>query len=184
MKMVKLHTRRKFVKKKATPKNPPDQVTQLTNQATDYIKQWTRRELGKLQEDQDTSICIPTKTGYKIGLYNLRVYPNKTCELFDRNEELVHVFENKISAILYTIYTIKRKYWLADDILAHDTEINKHYTDMLTLRRSIERARINKDYVSLDSRQNRLEIAEHELATARAKIAQIHRTAKLNKVWE
>jgi hypothetical protein len=181
--MVKSHTRKKFVKKKATNK-PPDQVTQLTNRATDYIKQWTRRELGRIQEDQDTRICIPTKTGYKIGLYNLQVHHNKTCELFDRNEELVHVFENKISAILYTIYTIKRKYWLADDILAHDTEINKHYIDVLTLRRGIERARINKDYIALDSRQNRLEIAEHELALARAKIAQIHRTGKLNKVWE
>jgi hypothetical protein len=183
MKMVKSHTRRKFVKKKAENK-PPDQVTQLTNATTDYIKQWTRRELGRIQEDQETSICIPTKTGYKIGLYTLRVYPNKTCELFDRNNELVHVFENKISAILYTIYTIKHKYWLADDILAHDTEINKHYTDMLTLRRGIERASLNKDYVALDVRQNRLEIAERELAVARAKIAQIHRIAKLNKVWE
>ena len=183
MKMVKSYTRKKFVKKKS-PNKPPDQVTQLTNQATDYIKRWTQRELGKLQENRDTSICIPTKTGYKIGLYTLRVYPNKTCELYDRNSELVHVFENKISAIIYTIYTIKHKYWLADDILAHDTEINKHYTDMLTLRRSIERARLDKDYVALDSRQNRLEIAEQELATARAKIAQIHRTAKINKVWE
>lgn len=183
MKMVKLHTRKKFVKKKSKNK-PPDQVTQLTNQATDYIKQWTQRELGKLQENQDTSICIPTNNGYKIGLYNLRVNPNKTCELFDRNEELVHIFEHKISAILYTIYTIKRRYRAADDILRLDTEINKNYTDMLTLRRGIARATIEKDYVALDSKQNRLEIAERELELARAKMAQIHRTAKYNKVWE
>jgi len=181
--MVKSYTRKKFVNKKATNKSP-DQVTQLTNQATDYIKQWTQRELGKLQENQDTSICIPTNTGYKIGLYNLRVYPNKTCELFDRNGELVHVFENKISAILYTIYSIKKRYWLADNILRIDTEINKHYTDMLALRRGIVHATLEKDYVALDSRQNRLEIAERELGLARAKIAQIHRTAKLNKVWD
>jgi hypothetical protein len=183
MKMVKSHTRKKFVKKKSTNKTP-DAVTQITNQATDYIKQWTRRELGKLQENRDTSICIPTNTGYKIGLYNLQVYPNKTCELFDRNNELVHIFENKISAILYTIYTIKRKYKAADDILRLDTDINKNYTDMLTLRRGIVRATIDKDYVTLDSRQNRLEIAERELELARAKMAQIHRDAKFNKVWE
>lgn len=183
MKMVKSYTQRKFVKKKSTNKLP-DQATQLTNQATDYIKQWTQRELGKLQENQDTSICIPTNTGYKIGLYNLRVNPNKTCELFDRNAELVHVFENKISAILYTVYTIKRRYRAADDILRLDSEINKNYTDMLTLRRGIVRATLEKDYVALDSKQNRLEIAEHELGLARAKMAQIHRHAKLSKVWE
>jgi hypothetical protein len=182
MKMVKSYTRRKFVKKKA-PNKPPDQVTQLINQTTDYIKQWTQRELGRIQEDQNTSICIPTNTGYKIGLYNLRVNPNKTCELFDRNSELVHVFESKISAILYTIYTIKRRYRDADNILRIDTEINKHYTDMLTLRRGIARATLEKDYIALDSRHNRLEIAERELAIARAKMMQIHRTAKLNKVW-
>jgi hypothetical protein len=181
--MVKSYTRRKFVNKKSKPK-PPDQLTQITSATTDYIKQWTQRELGKLQENRDTSICIPTKTGYKIGLYNLRVYPNKTCELFDRNDELVHTFENKVSAILYTIYTIKSKYWIADDILTFDTEINKNYTDMLTLRRGIERARKDKDYMSLDIRQNRLEIAEKQLSMARDKIAKIHRTAKLNKVWE
>ena len=183
MKMVKSYTRRKFVKKTASNKIDPTVAKEL-DKATDYIKQWTQRELGKLQENQDTSICIPTNTGYKIGLYNLQVYPNKTCELFDRNKESVHVFENKISAILYTVYSIKKKYWLADNILRIDTEINKNYTDMIALRRGIARAALEKDYVALDSRQNRLEIAEQELGLARSKMSQFHRTAKLNKVWE
>lgn len=182
--MVKSYTRRKFVKKKATYNPSPNEVVQVTDATADYIKQWTKRELGKLQENRDTSICIPVKNGYKIGLYNLRVHPNKTCEVFDCNNELVHVFENKISAILYTIYTIKRKYYAADELLALDSVINKNYTDMLSLRRVIERARINKDYVIVDSRQNRLEIAEKELATAREKVLKIHRHAKLAKIWE
>ena len=182
MKMVKSYTRKKFVKKQATTKIDPRVTTEL-NYATDYIKQWTKRELGKLQENQDTSICIPTNSGYRIGLYNLRVYPNKTCELFDRNDELVHTFEHKISAILYTIYTIKRRYRDADDIIRIDTDINKNYTDMLTLRRGITRATLEKVYVALDSRQNRLEIAERELELARAKMMQIHHYAKLTKVW-
>jgi hypothetical protein len=181
--MVKSYTRRKFVKKKATNK-PPDQITQLTNAATDYIKQWTRRELGKIQDNQETNICIPVKNGYKIGLYNLRVNANKTCEVYDRNEDLVHVFENKISAVLYTIYTIKKKYYQADQLLALDTEINKNYTDMLSLRRGLERARLEKDFVSMDIRQNRLEIAEKQLALARDQISKIHKEAKYLKVWE
>ena len=182
--MVKSHTRKKFVKNKASSKPSPAEVTQVTDFAADYIKQWTRRELGKLQENQDTSICIPVKNGYKIGLFNLRVYPNKTCEVFDRNDELVHVFENKISAILYTIYTIKRKYASATELLTLDTQINKNYTDMISLRRIIESARKTKDYISIDIRQNRLEIAESELAIAREKVAKIHRRAKLAKIWE
>ena len=180
--MVKLHTRKKFVKKNnpATPK----ELQNVTNVATDYIKQWTRNELGKLQQSKDTSICIPVKNGYKIGLYNLRVYPNKICEVRDHNDELVHNFDNKIHAVLYTIYYIKKKYYLSDEILLLDKEINKNYTDMLTLRKGIARAALEKDYIALDSRQNRLEIAERELELARAKMAQIHRHAKISKVWE
>ena len=178
--MVKSYTRKKFVKKKKTN----TALTQELNQVTDYIKQWTNRELGKLQETQNTNICIPTNTGYKIGLYNLRVHPNKTCEVFDCNNELIHVFESKISAILYTIYSIKRKYHPADEILAIDTVINKNYTDMLSLRRGVENARKQQDYVSMDIRQIKLDIAENQLAQARAKMSQLHRHAKLSKVWE
>lgn len=182
MKMVKSYTRKKF-NKKPKPKLSKE-ITQIADATTDYIKHWTRIELGKLQQDRDTSICIPTKNGYKIGLYDLRVYPNKTCEVFDRNNELIHVFENKISAILYTIYSIKQKYHPADEILALDTVINKNYTDMLNLRRGVENARKQQDYVALDVRQIKLDIAESQLIQARDKMSQLHRYAKLSKVWQ
>lgn len=180
--MVKLHTRKKFVKKNnpATPK----ELQNVTNVATDYIKQWTRNELGKLQQSKDTSICIPVKNGYKIGLYNLRVYPNKICEVRDHNDELVHNFDNKIHAVLYTIYYIKKKYYLSDEILLLDKEINKNYTDVLSLRRGIELSCAAKDFNKADIKQAKLEIAEKRLEVAREKLAKIHRTAKFNKVWE
>lgn len=176
--MAKSHIKRKSA-------NPAkSEIREVSNAATDYIKQWTTRELGKLQSDQTSPLCIPIKNGYKIGLYTLRVYPNRTCELFDHNNELVHVFESKISAILYAIYTIKKKYWVADEIYSIDTVINKNYTDMLSLRRSVETAKKQKDYISLDIKQIKLEIAENQLTEARNKMAQIHRYAKSSKVWE
>lgn len=180
--MVKLHTRKKFAK---TPKSPAAQeITQVTDLATNYIKQWTRNELGKLQQNRDTSVCIPVKNGYKIGLYNLKIHPNKTCDVVDANGELVHTFDNKVNAVLYTIYTIKRKYWISDEIIALDQEINKNYVDTLTLRRGIELARANKDYFKVDVKQARLEIAQKKLELFKDKMAVIHRTAKLAKVWE
>ena len=121
--MAKYYTRKKFVKK--SKETSP--VQQLSNIATDYIKQWTQKELSRLQENKDTSICIPTKDGYKIGLYALKVYPNKTCEVYNHNSELVHTFESKVSAVLFTIYTIKHQYRAADEILQLDTIINKNY---------------------------------------------------------
>ena len=178
MKMVKSPTRKKF------NNNHPVIPRAVSNVAADYIKQWTNRELGRIQTEEVKTVCVPVKNGYRIGLYHLHINPNKTCDVLDPNGEFVHRFENKISAILYTIYTIKQRYWIADNILQLNTEINKNYTDMLSLRRCIDQARLRKDFVAVDIKQNRLEIAEAQLNLFRGKIQQIHRTAKINKVWE
>jgi hypothetical protein len=176
--MAKSSTRKKF------NKTPPKSVTrEISTLATAYVKQWTQKELGRLQQQQNP-ICIPTNTGYKIGLYSLVVNSNRTCELFDHNSELVHVFDTKINAVLYTIYTIKHKYWVSDQILTLDKEINKNYVDAQTLRRGIQLAQDLKDFYKVDIKQARLEIAEKKLELARDKISKIYKTAKYYKVWE
>ena len=174
--MAKSSTR----KKSAKQFNP--RVTQELGAVTDYIKRWTNRELSKLQTEH-TPVCIPTSTGYRIGLYHLVVNPNKTCDVSDHNQGFIHRFDTKVSAVLYAIYHIKKRYWISDEILALDRVINKNYTDLLALRRSQEQARQQKDYITVDIRQARIDIAEADLALARDKIARIHLTAKLNKVW-
>lgn len=176
--MAKSYTPKKY--NKPPRKNIPTEVAH----AADYIKQWTTRELGKIQHTETSPVCVPVKNGYKIGLYTLTVHPNKTCDVYDPNREFIHCFETKISAILYVIYTIKKQYRIADDLINLSAEINKNYTDMLSLRRGIEQAKTRKDYVAVDIKQNRLEIAEFQLNSARNKISKIHKTGKYNKVWE
>ena len=179
MKMARSHTRKKFAKKPRTsvPK-------EITNVAADYIKQWTSRELGRIQGNEPQPVCVQIKNGYLVGLYRLIVNPNKTCDLFDINRELVHRFESKISAILYALYTTKRQYAKADEILSVDRVINKCYTDMLYLRNIIEKAKKQQDYVIVDTRLPRLEIAETRLNLARDRMTKIHNLAKYYKVWE
>lgn len=176
--MAKSRTR-----KKSKNRTPPAVTKQITNIATDYITQWTRRELGKIQT-QASTICVPTKNGYLVGLYRIQINPNKTCDVLDHNQEFVHRFENKVSAVLYAIHTIKKQYYQADQILYWDREINKCYTDSQSLRRAIEVAVKRKDFASVDIRQSRLEVAETRLNLAREHISKIHKTAKYNKVWE
>lgn len=181
--MAKSHTRKKFVKRPPAAE-PPSKLKQVTSATTDYIKQWTQRELSKIQKDDTTTICIPTLDGYRVGSYRLKVYPNRTCDILDHNQEFLYRFESKISAILYAIYSIKRRYYLADELVRLNSEINKSYTDMLNLQHSLELAKKSKDYVTVDVRQARLDIAENRLKEARDKILKIHHTAKLNKVWQ
>jgi hypothetical protein len=178
MKMGKSRTKRKFVKKKSGSVIP----RKITNATTDYIKQWTERELGKIQIESQP-VCVPLKNGYLVGLYHLTINPNKTCDVLDPNKEFVHRFESKISAILYAIYISKRQYWRSDEILYWDKEVNKNYTDVASLRHAIDQAQKRKDYVIVDTRQARLEMAETRLNLAREHILKIHKTAKYYKVW-
>ena len=183
MKMAKLPTRKKFAKRRPTVETP-SQLKQVTSATTDYIKKWTQRELAKIQREESTPICIPTDDGYRIAQYRLKVHNNKTCDVLDHNLEFIHRFEDKVSAILYVIYTLKQKYYQADQLLGLSTEINKCYADMLSFRWGVEQARKRKDFIAVDNRQARLEIAENRLNVARNKILKIHKEAKYLKVWE
>jgi hypothetical protein len=179
MTMAKSRTR-----KKSNKDNMPKEVSNFVDQVADYLRYWTTQQLGKMEINHDTSICIPTKNGYRIGRYKLENHANKTCDVINPQGELVHRFESKVSAVLYTIYTIKQKYNTADKIVALDKEINKNYTDSLALRRGIDRARKQKDYTSVDIKTARLNEAEKNLALARRNIASVHRVAKFAKVWQ
>jgi hypothetical protein len=159
------------------------QLAQEVKLATDYIKQWTTKELGDLQRRR-IAVCVPTKTGYRIGLYTLRVFPNKHTEVWNHNNDLIHVFQDKVSAVLYTIYTIKHNFQLATQILNLDAELNKHYTDILLLRRYIESACKRGDYGSADVREARLHTSELKLQQVQEQLKLLHRQAKANKVWD
>lgn len=159
------------------------ELAQEVKQATEYIKQWTAKELGELQRRR-IAVCVSAKNGYKIGLYTLRVFPNKHTEVWNHNNDLVHVFQEKVSAVLYTIYTIKHNFSTAAQILNLDTEVHKHTTDILVMRKYIESAKKKGDYVSVDVREARLHTAELKLQQAREQLQTIHRRAKVAKVWE
>jgi hypothetical protein len=176
--MAKSRTRKKSAKNNLSP-----EVTEIADAATGYIKFWTTRELWRMQQQQQTPICLPTKNGYKIGIYTLKINKNQECEVFDINQESVHTFNSKVSAILYTIYTIKNKLVKAWEILELDKEINKNYADVQAMRRSQRCARDKKDYEAVDIRQARLDIAQKQLELAQDKISKIHLHAKYTKVW-
>jgi len=176
--MAKSRTKRKSAKDRM-----PQEVSQMVDLAADYIQHWTRNELHRIQSG-NAPICIPIKSGYLIGTYTLRTYSNKKCDVFDNTANLVHTFEDKRSAVLYTIYTIKRQYKAADNIRNLDIEINKNYTDTQAWRNHIAKARKRRDYDTVDIRTSRLEIAEKDLELARNEISKIYLAAKYNKIWD
>lgn len=178
--MAKSRTRKK--QSKPLPPMPPD-ARQQVDAVADYIKDWTYRELAKLQHKERKPICIPTNRGYKIGLYSLEMNPNKTCDLYDANKDLVHTFDSKVNAVLYTLYTIKNFLNKAQEIIELDSEINKHYADIKALQHRQNVAKTRKEYDIVDIRAARLDIITQKLDLAKNKLLKIRLHAKYNKVW-
>jgi hypothetical protein len=172
--------------KSRTRKKSAEQIEaeKFMGAVTSYLRHWTLREIEHIQRQEHRPVCIPTKTGYRIGLYRLTINSNRTCTLTDINGDHIHTFDNRINAVLYTIYLIKGNYRRSDEILALDREINKCYTDVVNLRRAVTVLARRQDYDSSDVRQMRLELAEQQLETARNKISKIHNTAKYYKIWD
>ncbi len=168
-------------KKKKPDVDIPREISRI---ATDYLKDWTNREIQRIQVSNRNPICIPVKDGFKIGTYKITLHKNHTCDLHDFNSEYIHRFDNKVSAILYAVYTIKHKFHLADRILQWDNEINKNYTSSIFLRRTIAKGLASKDYFKVDMARARLELAEYKLQIARDNLLKMCKTAKYYKVWE
>ena len=161
----------------------PPEARKVVDAVADYIKDWTYRELATLQHKERKPICIPTNKGYKIGLYSLVMHSNKTCDLINPNKELVHTFDSKVNAVLYTLYTIKNYLNKAQEIIELDSEINKHYADIKALRHRQNVAKIRKEFDIFDIRAARLDIITQKLELAQNKLSKIRLHAKYNKVW-
>jgi hypothetical protein len=177
MKMARSRTRKK-------PKiDMPPEVATYLDEFTNYIGAWTKQQVSQFHQ-QLQPICIKIKNGYKVGLYTLKVNADKTCSVYNPNDEFINTFDNTVSAILYATYMIQMKFHSADKLLALDKEINKNYIDVLALKRTIRLAVHKKDYETVDIRSARLEIAQHQLSVARESVSKIYRHAKYNKIWD
>jgi hypothetical protein len=172
--MAKSSTRKKSSKTQVYP-----ELKEMTDIAANYIKHWTEKELLKY----NSSVCIPIKNGYRIGLYKILSNNVKMWDVLNGHGDIIHSFDSKVSAVLYTIYTIKRRYKTADRLVHLDTELNKHYMDIMSTRNVMEKCRKNKDYEAYDIRRSRLDSSEKMFEIVKNDISEMHRVAKFNKVW-
>jgi hypothetical protein len=171
-------------KRKSNKQPMPAEVSAVINLATDYIANWTKTELYKIEADSNTPICVSIPGGFKIGQYFIQVESTKRCIVLNSFKEHIHTFQDKRSAVLYTLHLVKRQYKAADQIVVLDDEINKNYTDVQIWRTRIAKARQRKDYEVVDIRNARLRVAEKHLEIARDNLSKIYLSAKYNKIWD
>jgi len=180
------HTKRKH-KPKAYEKLgfTQDQIEQAARATTEYLKEWTDRELQDLVLNQKIPVCLPIGDhGFLIGRYRMYPVGKHTWRVLDNNQELVHDFSRKLSAVFYCLTTQLNKLNLARSILTADTAVGKLELDQDYYMYSIKNYAKKQDFFRVDLAKLRYIQAEHELRFANQELEKTINTAKYLKVQE
>ncbi len=190
--MARSHTRKKYTRTKKSPacsleKQEQEKFSREIEQGirttNARLKSLAQRELEQQQASR-TPVCIPVADGYRIGLYYVKQIDTNGFKVLDRNSELVYEFSDKITAVLYVIYTVQGKIQSAQELQDLDREINTQKVNIRQMNHAVRIAKANKNYSMLDIRIARLDDAVAKLTIATERLCALHHRAKINKVWQ
>lgn len=151
---------------------------------TGYVKEWTRQEADRLLKTENTPLIVPTKTGWKIGRFEIVSKPQGYWTVLDHNKENPHDFSEKRSAILYSISIQTRRFNLARDIVIKDGYYAKLNTDHIYYEHCIRRAVKRGDMFTADSLRARSDDTKHKLEVAKNDLQKTLNQAKYIKIWD
>jgi hypothetical protein len=162
-----------------------NQVEQAARATTEYLKEWTDRELQHLVLEQKIPVCLPIgDRGFLIGRYQMQPVGKHTWRVLDNNQEFVHDFSRKLSAVFYCLTTQLNKLNLAREILTADTAVGKLEVDQDYYMYSIKNYAKKQDFFRVDLAKLRYIQAQHELVFANQELEKTINTAKYLKVQE
>jgi hypothetical protein len=180
--MAGSRTKRKYPNKnKAVIKSQLETAADLVS---GYIKHWTRQEADRLLKTENTPLIVPTKTGWKVGRYEIITQSQGYWTVVDSNKENPLDFAEKRSAILYCISHQTRRYSLAHDVLLKDQQYAKLYTDHIYYEHCIRRALKRNDMFTVDALRARSDDTKHKLELAKNDLQKTLNQAKYIKIWD
>lgn len=161
------------------------QVEQAAKATTEYLKAWTDRELQHLVQNEKIPVCLPLgDRGFLIGQYQMRTLGNHTWRVLDNNQEFVHDFSRKLSAVFYCLTIQLNKLNLAREILTADAAVGKLEVDQDFYMHSIKNYTKKQDFFRVDLAKLRYIQAQHQLRFANQELEKTINTAKYLKVQE
>lgn len=136
--------------KSFTRKKSNKTKNKITDLATRYLVQWTKKELQKFITEP---VVIQTSDhGFLVGKFKV-VGQAKYCWTVEQaDNKLVHDFISKANAILYCLYEVSGRYKLAKELLDLDTKLGKLENDISQYKNTLS---ISKDRFKLDLALNR-----------------------------
>ena len=149
-----------------------------------FISRWTEQELQTISNKEKMPYIWPIDNlGYVIGHY--RVLNNKGAwQVRDSDNKLIQTFTEKLSAVFYVLCDLTRRYNLARKLGVADATVNRLRNDVVHYEASIRRAKVNKNYDSVDIWRARLQNATIELSIANQELQKSLNSAKYIKYWE
>lgn len=186
--MAAPHTRRKSkIKYLATPAE-----TQHAENAVDsvvkYVADWKLREIELMISSTGKNqlpVCLPVRArGYVVGKQVIRQSPGNTWDLIERNCDVTHTFNSKITAMAYSLCDQRGQSKLAKTIFEHDVEIAKYQQKLEHFQQSLTAARKKKDYWRVDLFLIMSESVEFQLEEAKFQLQKSLKLTKYFKIWE
>jgi len=149
-----------------------------------YINQWTEHEVNALSiKDKMPYIWPIGNNGFIIGHYRiLNNHGEWQVRTFDNT--LVHSFTEKLSAVFYVFCETTKRYKISSSLITNDSAVGRLRNDITHYQASIKRAKVNKQYDSVDIWVARLQEAMLQLRTANSELQKSLNTAKYIKYWE
>jgi hypothetical protein len=161
------------------------QIEQAARATTEYLKAWTDRELQHLVLEENIPVCLPLgDRGFLISGYQVEQVGKYTWRVLDRNQEFVHDFSRKLSAVFYCLTTQLNKLNLARNILTADSTVSKLELDQQFYMHSIKNYTKKQDFFRVDLAKMRYINAQHQLKFANQELEKTINTAKYLKVQE
>lgn len=183
--MVKSRT----TKKSKTPQQIARQVEAKTaekaaNIVASYVKVWAKAEVNRIIATNTVPVIAPIKHGYRVNRQRVIKQSNETWRLVNDFDELVHVFYDKRSAIIYSVLYQLHRFVSADQLLMADARLNKLQADFQHYDNSMRRAAKRRDYAAVDVLSSRYYDTKEMLICARNELEKTLRSNKYLKVWD
>ena len=183
--MVKYRT----TKKSKTPQQIIRQVEAKTAEAAanivaGYVKVWAKAEVNRIIASNTTPVIAPIKNGYRVNKQKVIKEPNDTWRLVNDFDELIHIFYDKRSAIIYSVLYQLHRFVSADQLLTADSRLNKLQADFQHYENSMRRAVKRRDYAAVDVLSSRYYDTKELLICARNELEKTLRSNKYLKVWD
>lgn len=161
------------------------QVEQAAKATTEYLKNWTKKELNNLTIKQNVPVCLPLgDRGFLVGRFRIEEINQHCWRVLDINGDTVCDFGRKLSAVFYCLTTQLQHYNLAYDLLKIDHLVSKLEQDKEFYTRSVECNEKKQDYFRADVARIRCIDVEYQLKPALEELQKTINRAKYLKVQE